>query len=203
MRQAYRAALDRKPAYQQDPVLSNYKGAVRGRLAASSGHEWTVDGDTALPRRTEARWAAAAHRRARGLQAAPARREGHRRPPRDGRDGKLPLDWGMAETLAYATLLAEGYGDAAVRAGLPAAAPSTHRHAVLHDQNRENWDRGTYVPLQHIDGRARPDFAGHRLGAVGSKPCSASSTATPCATPNTLVDLGGAVRRLRQRRAGR
>jgi 2-oxoglutarate dehydrogenase complex dehydrogenase (E1) component-like enzyme len=30
-----------------------------------------------------------------------------------------------------------------------------HRHAVLHDQNREKWDIGTYVPLQHVaDGQA-------------------------------------------------
>jgi 2-oxoglutarate dehydrogenase E1 component len=30
-----------------------------------------------------------------------------------------------------------------------------HRHAVLHDQNREKWDEGTYVPLQHVaDGQA-------------------------------------------------
>ena len=35
------------------------------------------------------------------------------------------------------------------------------------------------------------------------KRCSASSTATRRAEPNTLVDLGSAVRRLRQRRAGR
>ena len=25
-----------------------------------------------------------------------------------------------------------------------------HRHAVLHDQNREKWDIGTYVPLQNV-----------------------------------------------------
>jgi 2-oxoglutarate dehydrogenase E1 component len=31
----------------------------------------------------------------------------------------------------------------------------THRHAVLHDQNREKWDEGTYTPLQHVaDGQA-------------------------------------------------
>jgi 2-oxoglutarate dehydrogenase E1 component len=30
-----------------------------------------------------------------------------------------------------------------------------HRHAVLHDQNREKWDTGTYVPLEHVaDGQA-------------------------------------------------
>src|SRR5262249_32637322 len=26
----------------------------------------------------------------------------------------------------------------------------THRHSVLHDQNREKWDIGTYVPLQNV-----------------------------------------------------
>ena len=25
-----------------------------------------------------------------------------------------------------------------------------HRHAVLHDQDRERWDQGSYVPLQNI-----------------------------------------------------
>jgi 2-oxoglutarate dehydrogenase E1 component len=63
--------------------------------------------------------------------------------------GKLPLDWGMAEHLAFATLLNEGYS---VRLSGQDTARGTffHRHAVLHDQNRERWDQGTYVPLQHV-----------------------------------------------------
>jgi 2-oxoglutarate dehydrogenase E1 component len=63
--------------------------------------------------------------------------------------GKLPLDWGMAEHLAYATLLSEGYS---VRLSGQDSGRGTffHRHAVLHDQNREKWDQGTYVPLQHV-----------------------------------------------------
>jgi 2-oxoglutarate dehydrogenase E1 component len=32
-----------------------------------------------------------------------------------------------------------------------------HRHAVLHDQNRERWDQGIHVPLQHI-GEKQGDF---------------------------------------------
>ena len=32
-----------------------------------------------------------------------------------------------------------------------------HRHAVLHDQNRERWNEGTYVPLRHITPE-QPDF---------------------------------------------
>jgi 2-oxoglutarate dehydrogenase E1 component len=63
--------------------------------------------------------------------------------------GKLPLDWGMAENLAYAALLKDGYG---VRISGQDTGRGTffHRHAVLHDQNREKWDQGTYVPLQHV-----------------------------------------------------
>jgi 2-oxoglutarate dehydrogenase E1 component len=71
-------------------------------------------------------------------------------------EGELPLDWGMGETLAYATLLDQGYG---VRLSGQDSARGTfsHRHAVLHDQSREKWDAGTWIPLQHIkDGQ--PDF---------------------------------------------
>jgi 2-oxoglutarate dehydrogenase E1 component len=63
--------------------------------------------------------------------------------------GKLPLDWGMAENLAYAALLENGYG---VRISGQDSGRGTffHRHAVLHDQNRDKWHAGEYVPLQHI-----------------------------------------------------
>lgn len=68
--------------------------------------------------------------------------------------GELPLDWGMGENLAYASLLAQGY---AVRVSGEDVGRSTffHRHAVLHDQKRERWDEGIYKPLDHIqDGQA-------------------------------------------------
>ena len=67
-------------------------------------------------------------------------------------EGKLPLDWGMGETLAYATLLDDGYG---VRLSGEDVGRGTfsHRHAVLHDQNREKWDSGTWIPLQHVKPR--------------------------------------------------
>src|SRR6476660_9896733 len=71
-------------------------------------------------------------------------------------EGKQPLDWGMGETLAYATLLASGHG---VRLSGQDVGRGTfsHRHAVLHDQNREKWDSGTWIPLQHLE-EAQPDF---------------------------------------------
>jgi 2-oxoglutarate dehydrogenase E1 component len=59
--------------------------------------------------------------------------------------GELPLDWGCAETLAYAALLEDGF---AVRLTGQDSARGTffHRHAVLHDQNSDR----TYTPLQHV-----------------------------------------------------
>jgi 2-oxoglutarate dehydrogenase E1 component len=59
--------------------------------------------------------------------------------------GELELDWGCAETLAYASLLQEGY---AVRLTGQDSGRGTffHRHAVLHDQGSGR----CYVPLQHL-----------------------------------------------------
>ncbi|MGH8685889.1 MAG: 2-oxoglutarate dehydrogenase E1 component, partial [Nitrosospira sp.] len=72
-------------------------------------------------------------------------------------EGKLPLDWGMAENLAYAALLKDGF---AVRISGQDSGRGTffHRHAVFHDQNRERWNEGTYTPLRHIAAE-QPDFA--------------------------------------------
>jgi 2-oxoglutarate dehydrogenase E1 component len=73
---------------------------------------------------------------------------------RDMTEGKVQLDWGMAENLAYASLVEEGHP---VRISGQDSGRGTfaHRHAVLHDQNREKWDSGVYVPLQNIrDGQA-------------------------------------------------
>lgn len=59
--------------------------------------------------------------------------------------GQLPLNWGYAETLAYATLLQEGYE---VRMSGQDCERGTffHRHAVLHDYNTNQ----TIVPLAQL-----------------------------------------------------
>lgn len=71
-------------------------------------------------------------------------------------EGKLQLDWGMAENLAYAALLQDGYS---VRISGQDSGRGTffHRHAVLHDQDRERLDEGIYIPLCHIAAE-QPDF---------------------------------------------
>jgi len=70
--------------------------------------------------------------------------------------GDLSLDWGMAENLAYATLLTEGYP---VRLSGQDSRRGTffHRHATWHDQNRTIWHEGFYTPLQHL-AKGQADF---------------------------------------------
>ena len=66
--------------------------------------------------------------------------------------GEQPLDWGMAENLAYASLLDKG---TSVRLTGQDSRRGTffHRHAVWHDQNRKLRTEGVYIPLEHLHER--------------------------------------------------
>ena len=85
--------------------------------------------------------------------------------------GQQMLDWGFAETLAYASLLDEGYE---IRLTGQDSGRGTffHRHAVGHDQNTG----ATYVPLKHLK-PGQPRFASP-IRCCRKRRCSASSTAT-------------------------
>ncbi len=58
------------------------------------------------------------------------------------------VDWGFAENMAYATLLAEGF-DVRLTGQDSGRGTFSHRHAVYHDQSRDSscW---TWTPLKHI-----------------------------------------------------
>ncbi|HEX4872348.1 MAG TPA: 2-oxoglutarate dehydrogenase E1 component [Nevskiaceae bacterium] len=60
--------------------------------------------------------------------------------------GELPMDWGFAETLAYATLVNEGF---AVRLSGQDARRGTffHRHVTVHDARTG----ARHTPLRHLD----------------------------------------------------
>jgi len=134
---------------------TDYKRTYAVDWKPYTGTDWTAPGDTAVPVETlqflgERLTTVPDHFR---LHPTVERIMAARREMGLGRQ---PLDWGMAENLAYAALLHDGYG---IRLSGQDTARGTffHRHAVLHDQNRERWDEGDWVPLQHLrDGQ--PNF---------------------------------------------
>ncbi|KUI98825.1 2-oxoglutarate dehydrogenase E1 component [Vibrio sp. MEBiC08052] len=66
-------------------------------------------------------------------------------------NGEKLLDWGMAEILAYATLVDDGHR---IRISGQDSGRGTffHRHSVLHNQN----DASTYVPLKNLHSNQGP-----------------------------------------------
>ena len=68
--------------------------------------------------------------------------------------GAMPINWGYAENLAYATLLHEGHRIRLTGQDVGRGTFS-HRHAALHNQK----DGSTYLPLQHLsDEQAKFDL---------------------------------------------
>ncbi|MBZ0090972.1 MAG: 2-oxoglutarate dehydrogenase E1 component [Sulfuricellaceae bacterium] len=147
----YRAALERGEATVQ-PALSNFKSAHATDWSHFKKTAWDAPADTRVPLDELQRLALK-------LSTVPKDFVLHPRVEKilaDRRlmgEGKLPLDWGMAENLAYASLLENGYG---VRLSGQDSGRGTffHRHAVLHHQEREHEN---YLPLQHI-AEDQPDF---------------------------------------------
>jgi len=147
MVKAYRGALD-EGRHTVDPVLTNFKSKYAVDWAPFLGKKWTDAADTAIPL-TE--WKRIADR----LTTIPENVTPHQLVKKVYADraamgrGEINVDWGMGEHMAFATLVASGY---AVRLSGEDCGRGTftHRHAVIHDQNREKWDEGTYIPLQNV-----------------------------------------------------
>ena len=183
MVKAYRAAME-EGRTTSDPVLTNYKSKFAVDWSAFLNRKWTDHADTAVP-------LAELKRLGERITTIPPQFKVHSLVEKviaDRRamaEGKVPLDWGMGEHLAFASLVASGY---AVRiTGQDSGRGTfTHRHAVLHDQNREKWDEGTFIPLQHVSETQAP-FHGHSIRCCRKKPFWPSSTAMPVPSPNALV----------------
>ncbi|MEO6748922.1 MAG: 2-oxoglutarate dehydrogenase E1 component, partial [Casimicrobiaceae bacterium] len=150
----YRAAMD-KGQHTNKTVLSNYKPPFTVDWRPYLGRHWTDEVDTRVPMATLAALATRMTTPPEGFKLH-SRVEKVIADRKAMGEGKLPLDWGMGETLAYASLLGEGHG---VRLSGEDVGRGTfsHRHAVLHDQNRDKWDGGSWIPLQHVK-EGQPSF---------------------------------------------
>ncbi|MBP8860148.1 MAG: 2-oxoglutarate dehydrogenase E1 component, partial [Ottowia sp.] len=149
----YRAAMD-AGKHTVDPVLTNFKSKYAVDWSPFLNQKWTDAADTAIPL---AEWKRLAER----ITTVPEGFTVHTLVKKVLEDraamgrGEINVDWGMGEHMAFASLVASGYP---VRLSGEDCGRGTfvHRHAVLHDQKREKWDVGTYVPLQHVADNQAP-----------------------------------------------
>ena len=153
MAKAYRAAMD-EGKHTVDPVISNFKNKYAVDWSPFLGKKWTDSGDTAIPL---AEW----KRLAEKITTIPDSVTPHQLVKKVYDDraamgrGEINVDWGMGEHMAFASLVASGYpvrlsGEDCGRGTF------TNRHAVIHDQKREKWDTGTYVPLENVSDKQAP-----------------------------------------------
>jgi 2-oxoglutarate dehydrogenase E1 component len=153
MVKAYRAAMD-AGRHTVDPVLTNYKSKYAVDWSPFLNRKWTDHADTAVPM-------AELKRLAERITTIPENFKLHplvEKVIADRRamgEGKLPVDWGMGEHLAFASLVSSGY-PVRITGQDSGRGTFTHRHSVLHDQNREKWDAGAYVPLMHVSEKQAP-----------------------------------------------
>jgi 2-oxoglutarate dehydrogenase E1 component len=144
---AFRAAMD-DGKHSVDPVMTNFKSNYAVDWSPFLGKKWSDAADTAIPL---AEWKRLAER----ITTIPDNITPHGLVKKVCDDraamgrGEVPVDWGMGEHMAFASLVASGYP---VRLSGEDCGRGTfsHRHSVIHDQNREKWDTGTYTPLKHV-----------------------------------------------------
>jgi 2-oxoglutarate dehydrogenase E1 component len=147
MVKAFRDAMD-AGRHTVDPVITNFKSKYAVDWMPFLNRKWTDAADTAMPV-TELK------RLADRITHIPEKFKPHPLVEKVLHDraamgrGEINLDWGMGEHLAFASLVASGY-EVRITGQDAGRGTFTHRHSVLHDQDRERWDQGSYIPLQHI-----------------------------------------------------
>jgi 2-oxoglutarate dehydrogenase E1 component len=140
---AYRDSLDRG-----EPMVSGLVSEPNVELFVDwtpyLGHEWTLPCDTGMEMQ-------ALQTLAHDINVAPDNLPLQRQVSKILEDrrkmaaGALALNWGAAETLAYASLLQAGF-PVRITGQDVGRGTFSHRHAVLHNQK----DGGNYIPLQHV-----------------------------------------------------
>lgn len=146
---AYRESLDRG-----EPLVSGLVSAPNSSLfvdwAPYLGHEWTLHCDTRMDLHD---LQTLAHDTNMAPENFPLQRQVAKilEDRRKMAAGALALNWGAAETLAYASLLQAGYPVRLTGQDVGRGTFS-HRHAVLHNQK----DASRYIPLQHISDDQAP-----------------------------------------------
>ena len=140
----YRESLDRG-----EPLVSSLMSEPNKTLFVDwspyLGHDWTLQADTRMDMQ-ELR--TLAHDTNVAPDNFPLQRQVSKilEDRRKMSAGAMPMNWGFAENLAYASLLQAGYPIRLTGQDVGRGTFS-HRHAVLHNQK----EGSAYVPLQHID----------------------------------------------------
>ena len=146
----YRAALDRGDSVARG-LVSEPDRSLFVDWSEYIGHDWQTPANTGLDLKTLQDLAESISSVPDGIQVQRqvAKIYDDRRKMAGG---ALPINWGMAETLAYASILHEGY---AVRLTGQDVGRGTfsHRHAVIHNQK----DDSTYIPLCNVS-EEQPSF---------------------------------------------
>lgn len=145
----YREALER-----DEPLVSSLVSEPNKAMFVDwspyIGHRWDVAADTAVPLGTlkilseqvnAVPDGVAAHRVVKKLMSDRLKMGA----------GALEVNWGFAETMAYASLLDEGYPVRLTGQDVGRGTFS-HRHAVVHSQR----DGEAYVPLRHLSEEQAP-----------------------------------------------
>lgn len=131
-----------------EPVLTDYKSKYAIDWSPYLNAKWTDQADTALPLTELKRLGERITTIPDGFTVHPLVNK-LLKDRRAMAQGEMNLDWGMGEHLAFASLVAAGYS-LRITGQDSGRGTFTHRHAVWHDQNRERWNDGTYIPLQNI-----------------------------------------------------
>ena len=148
----YRDRLDAGSSVTEGVVVNNHEGRGRGvDWTPYTGRQWDEPVDTGVDLET-------LRMLSDKMQQLPAGFELHPRVAKIMDDrrkmaaGALAVDWGCAESLAFASLLHDGYP---IRLSGQDSERGTffHRHAVLHNQI----DGDTWVPLQNLS-EQQPNF---------------------------------------------